>query len=151
MCAVDQSRFALLDPEPGYMYLGETTLEERKGARPKTNSCLPHAQLSDTSSDEVYCQLVPGATFVNANGPHRSHVSLPDTKALFIKESCRCVNAFVGREWAHLHGPQGGKGSWHLLLSDADAALILRKGLGESSRARLGFVRIRAAVVQKRT
>ena len=108
-------------------------LQERSGSRPLTNPCLPHAQKSDNPTKEVWnelCLLVfQSNIFEGANGPNRSMVSLPDSLALFMNDDCPCKNAFIGREWAHVHGESDG--SLHLNLAEADAATIIRKGWGE--------------------
>ena len=40
--------------------------------------------------------------------------------------------SMVAPEFAHIHGPLGGLGSWHLVLSEADASSVLAAGWGEA-------------------
>ena len=120
---------------PGSPSFLQRALPTRAGPRPATNSCLPHKQLEAVSPPEIYAALqawafAPG-TFQGADGPHRSGVSLPCSQALLLSPSARCSCAMVGREPLHLHGPGGGLGSQHAVLSPADAAAALAAGWGE--------------------
>jgi hypothetical protein len=67
--------------------------------------------------------------FPSASGPHRSLVSLPCSQALLFDTPDSTHRCFIGTEFAHVHGKQDG--SLHLVLSEADAALVLERGWGE--------------------
>lgn len=69
--------------------------------------------------------------FPGSTGPHRSHVSLPESQALFLDgdPAIPCTRAFIAKEWAHIHGETDG--SSHLVLSDADAATAIKAGWAE--------------------
>lgn len=112
-------------------------LPTRSGARPETNPCLPHYQKTDNPSKAVWEALIKrvfseqNTNFPGSTGPHRSLVSLPDSQALFLDgdPSVPCARAFIGKEWAHIHGASDG--SAHVGLSEADAATAIKAGWAE--------------------
>ncbi len=106
-------------------------LEPRRGERPRTTTEIPHRQLDDTPSPELYARLVarfvalPGTT----TGP--SLISVPGARALFVPEDapCNAHACFRGREFAHVH--PASDGSFHMMLSEADCREVLERGWGE--------------------
>lgn len=135
-CSVGVSRFSLAPSAGSLSFLPAGTVPERSGARPKTNSCIPHAQLADLSPPALHTRMLervfgPTQPFVASTGPHPSVVSVPDTLAHHMREGAPCTHPIMKREWAHIHGVQGGTGSWHANLSEADAAEVLARGWAE--------------------
>jgi phospholipase/carboxylesterase len=126
-------------PSPGSRSYLAAPLPQRDGVRPSTNSCLPHKQLTAVSSPLVQKAQLARVfgdgrdAFHGSSGPHRSVVSLPDTLAHHMCAGEPCPNAMVpeSREWAHVHEEGGGTGSWHAVLSEADAAAALHAGWAE--------------------
>lgn len=108
------------------------SLPERAGPRPKTRTGIPHAQIDQRPSPQVYAQLRDRflAMAHTENGP--SLISVPGARALFLRdgEGCNTRSGFLrGREFAHLHPPEDG--SLHLVLAPEDAAHVLLQGWGE--------------------
>lgn len=125
----DPSRLGDCKGSPVYL----DGLKPRAGSRPKTNSCLPHSQLTDTAPLRVWESLKARlfSEFPGTEGPKRSLVSLPDSLALTVAAGAPFVerNSLIGPEFAHLHGSRDG--SLHIRLTDADARELLVKGWGE--------------------
>jgi hypothetical protein len=133
-------RLALDAPRGSPVHL-DAVLPQRAGTRPPTRSCLPHAQLGEVSPTTLHAAVLQhifgGAAEAplcpGADGPRPSLVSLRDTQALHMRpgEPLAAGASMIGPEFAHIHGPQGGLGSWHLALSEADASAVLAAGWGE--------------------
>ncbi len=106
-------------------------LPKREGTRPKTHYALPHHQIDQIPSAEIYESLLE--RFVKTpNTTHgKSLISVPGAQALFLSQECLC-NADVataGREFAHVHPPHDG--SFHMFLSLGDCLHVLEQGWGE--------------------
>jgi hypothetical protein len=103
----------------------------REGPRPKTYDGLPHHQLDQTPSADLYGQLVERFLALpdTTNGP--SLVSVLGARALFVasERPCNARACIRGREFAHLHPPEDG--SCHMLLSAEDCEVVLARGWGE--------------------
>ena len=88
----------------------------RDGARPRTNTCLPHEQLTDNPPKALWDSLIDRVftRFAEHSDKGRSHVSLPVSQALHMRGSVPATRFLVGREWAHVHGAHDG--SMHCLV-----------------------------------
>jgi len=134
-------------------------LPHRSGSRPECQSCLPHAQMTDQTPDEIFDVLVERATALKNEGAEtgRSHVSMPSTFPAFHLRGRRKMPKearMIHREFAHIHKKYlsddhprviaanrqgqswqsyqgGGQGSMHMCLSLKDAATVIRSGWGE--------------------
>ena len=113
-------------------------MTEREGSLPQTHSCLPHYQIDQNPSPEIFSVLyrkifvndeTKDCCFDGATGPLRSLISLPNTLAMQMKDGVPYSQGLVGREFSHLH--HEGDGSLHLVLSNADAAVLFAKKRGE--------------------
>jgi len=107
-------------------------LPVRKGERPLTRRGMPHQQLTQTSSPEIYRRLAELLFSLPGVREEVSAVSVPGARALVLEEGepAGPPDAFmVGREFAHLHPP--GDGSLHLMAPPNWVEEILRKGWGE--------------------
>ena len=107
-------------------------LPTRQGAKPRTTSNIPHAQLDQHGPDEVINQLHEWAFSLPSVQNEPSSISVPGARALVMHDSCNCNHhAFMaGREFAHIH-PHPDNGSMHVMLSPIDAQEIIAKGWGE--------------------
>jgi hypothetical protein len=92
---------------------------------------MPHQQIEQTPSPEVYAKLVERLAAVpeTTNGP--SLVSVPGARALFLATPGSCnEQAFLrGREFAHVHPPHDG--SLHVVLSPDDCSAVVAAEWGE--------------------
>ena len=107
-------------------------LPERRGARPRTNYGLPHAQLDQTPSAEAHARLKERAFDFPLVIRQPSQVSVPGAEALWLSERPEqsCVEAFmIGNEFAHVHPPHDG--SLHMMLPVEQVGELLSKRWGE--------------------
>src|ERR1700737_2414909 len=107
-------------------------LPQRPGDRPTTGPEIPHQQLSQNAPLPLQEELWHRMTRLEGVHPGRSHVSLPDTRALHLDP--RLAGGpreafFAGTEFAHLHGPSDG--SLHLMLPVSVASDAIEKGWPE--------------------
>ena len=134
-------------------------LPRRSGSRPQCQSCLPHAQMTDQTPDEIFNVLVERATSLLQKDAEtgRSHVSMPSTFPAFHLRGRAAMPQearMMRREFAHIHKKYldedhpivaaaaqrgqpwqsyqgGGQGSMHMCLSLKDAAAVISAGWGE--------------------
>jgi hypothetical protein len=106
-------------------------IDRRCGPRPTTHYGLPHQQLDQNPSREIYEALLARflATPDTTSGP--SLVSVPGARALFLCCERPCnESAFLrGREFVHVHPPEDG--SFHMILAPHDCKVVLAAGWGE--------------------
>ena len=138
---------------------GGQGLPRRVGSRPRCQSCLPHAQMTDQTPDELFGDFVERATVLMREDAEtgRSHVSMPSTfpafhlrgRAKMPQEARMMRREFApihtkyldndhptvaaasrrGQPWQSYQG--GGQGSMHMCLSLKDAATVVSSGWGE--------------------
>ena len=107
-------------------------LPERSGDHPKTGPEIPHQQLSQIAPVWLQEELWHRMTGLEGVRPGRSHVSLPDTRALHLDPRLATGPGdafFTGTEFAHLHGASDG--SLHLMLPVSVAGDAIDKGWSE--------------------
>ena len=107
-------------------------LPVRSGDRPKTGPEMPHQQLSQNAPLSLQEELWHRMTGLEGVRPGRSHVSLPDTRALHLDPRLATGPGdafFAGTEFAHLHGASDG--SLHLMLPVSVAGDAIDKGWSE--------------------
>ncbi len=105
-------------------------LPPRSGPRPETNPSMPHLQLTDNANDDVYRDLAEWLFGLEHVEERRSRVSLPSSRAAWIRDSYEAMNPMAEREFTHIH-TEPGPGSQHLGIPKQDADEILGKGWGE--------------------
>jgi hypothetical protein len=108
------------------------SLPDRSGPRPRTSEGIPHQQLDQIPSSEVYEAFVARFTRLPGTETGPSLVSVPGARALFLSEcdGCNARSGFMrGREMAHVHPPSDG--SMHVVLAPDDCATVLARGWGE--------------------
>lgn len=123
-------------------------LPVRVGPRPRTRDGIPHAQLDQNPSPEVYDQLLQRflQTSETCHGP--SLISVPGAVALFLEaEGSHDCSAFLrGTEFAHVH--PASDGSFHMVLSQPDCEHVIARGWGELHPwARIGRIQPTATMV----
>ena len=103
------------DFEASTAYLSAEELPVRSGAKPSTQSCLPHAQMTEQSPDDVMAALLEGAKHLTEAKAlaGRSTVSMPSTFPAFHLRPSRGSmpdeasmtpgGPSRGREFAHIH------------------------------------------------
>lgn len=107
------------------------SLLEREGAKPKTVYSIPHIQKDQESSEEMFSLLekwVFSLPYIKQESSIGSFSSA--LGAMISKEYKGNINAFIGREWTHIH-KETGYGSMHALLTGPNAYEVVRKGWGE--------------------
>jgi len=106
-------------------------LSMRRGERPTTQRVIPHKQLDQTPSAQIYQKLVARFLALPGTSTGPSLVSTPGAHALFLREDVPCNHDafFGGREFAHVH--PASDGSFHMILSEADCAEVRARGWGE--------------------
>lgn len=106
-------------------------LPRRRGERPVSHYGLPHRQLDQVPSAEVYARTVE--RFLAMDGARRgeSLISVPGAQALFLPAGAPCnpAHCMPGREFAHIHPPSDG--GFHVILESEDCAHVLEQGWGE--------------------
>ena len=108
------------------------SLPQRRGERPKTHYGLPHEQLSQNPSPEIYARLKGRAFGFEFVERRPSIVSVPGAEALWLTEEGGhgCAEAFLaGNEFAHVHPPYDG--SMHMRLPEDQVRELLERGWGE--------------------
>lgn len=93
---------------------------------------MPHQQLSQNAPLSLQEELWHRMTGLEGVRPGRSHVSLPDTRALHLDPRLATGPGdafFAGTEFAHLHGASDG--SLHLMLPVSVAGDAIDKGWSE--------------------
>ncbi len=107
-------------------------LPNREGERPITSFRMPHQQLNQNPSLEIYKMLSNLIFSLPYVVESESLVSVPGARAAWIKDDA--VNArkelmWGGLEFAHIHPPYDG--SLHLVLPKQWENEVLNKGWGE--------------------
>ena len=104
----------------------------RSGERPKTRYGLPHEQLEQNPSTEIYQKLKKQAFDFPFVERRPSGISVPGAEALWLHEDGGhgCAEAFMtGNEFAHVHPPYDG--SLHMMLPEDLVAEVIEQGWGE--------------------
>jgi len=104
----------------------------RRGERPETHYGLPHEQLSQNPSAEMYDRLKGRAFGFEFVERRPSVVSVPGAEALWPTEEGGhgCAEAFMrGNEFAHVHPLYDG--SMHMMLPEDLVSDLLERGWGE--------------------
>lgn len=103
----------------------------RLGERPRCTSTIPHQQVSDNPDGALHARTRERFLAVEGVEIGPTLISVPGATALFVPECVACNPAALmrGREFAHIHPVTDG--SFHLVLSDEDAAAVLEAGWGE--------------------
>lgn len=110
-------------------------LAQREGERPLTGSEIPHLQLTDNSSDELFNELVDWLFSLELIEERKTVISVRGARAAWIKDDYPNANFNVlktGRGFTHIHPLdiyEGG--SQHLSLKREDCDTIMEKGWGE--------------------
>jgi len=106
-------------------------LAQREGTKPKTIYSVPHAQVDQESSEEMFERLrawifsLPHIEYAPSTG------SFPSAFGAMIKRNFKGkTNTISGREWTHIH-VETGYGSMHALMTGANAYEVVQKGWGE--------------------
>ncbi len=108
------------------------SLPQRRGERPQTHYGLPHEQLSQNPSPEIYARLKGQAFGFEFVERRPSIVSVPGAEALWLTDEGGhgCAEAFLaGNEFAHVHPPYDG--SMHMRLPEDQVRELLERGWGE--------------------
>ncbi len=108
------------------------SLPLRRGGRPETHYGLPHEQLSQNPSAEMYDRLKGQAFGFEFVERRPSIVSVPGAEALWLTEEGGhgCAEAFLaGNEFAHIHPPYDG--SMHMRLPEDQVRELFERGWGE--------------------
>jgi len=117
----------------------EFILPERKGDKPNTTSGLPHAQLTDNSSQEMLEELSDWVFTTYKDVHKRGSLFNLDFIGFIIDEKTELNPEWEklqnprdhwGREWGHIHTAPL-RGSLHLWLPPTEANKIISKGWGE--------------------
>ncbi|GBC69673.1 hypothetical protein HRbin01_01375 [archaeon HR01] len=116
---------------PSFWLLHEG-LPRREGERPLTRRGMPHQQISQNPSEEVYNKLADLLFSIPDVREEVSLISVPGARALWLsseKVNTSIDSFMVEREFAHLHPPYDG--SVHLMAPPNWVDEILEKGWGE--------------------
>ncbi len=119
-------------PETGSTVLSDLNLQPRPGDQPSVTTGIPHIQLDQGSSDDVFAELTAWAFSRDGIVELPSLASLPGALALTVAQGL-ALNPqamLVAREFAHIH-PQPDGGSLHLRLPAVDAQEVVDQGWGE--------------------
>ena len=108
------------------------TLPLRPGAKPAVTSGIPHIQLDQGASEELFEKLATWAFSHEGVVEEPSRASLPGARALTVASELPAHPdaMIVGREFAHIH-PQPNGGSLHLRLPTNQATEVVDRGWGE--------------------
>lgn len=110
-------------------------LTKREGARPKTGDALPHLQITDNSSVDLYNKLAEWLFSLEFIEERPTIISVRGARAAWIKDDYPNANQDVlptGREFTHIHPLDFyGGGSQHLSLERNDCEIVIEKGWGE--------------------
>jgi len=107
-------------------------LAQRRGDRPETHNGLPHEQLTQNPSAEMYDRLKGQAFGFEFVERRPSVISVPGAEALWLTEEGGhgCAEAFMrGNEFAHVHPLYDG--SMHMMLPEDLVRDLLGRGWGE--------------------
>ena len=107
-------------------------LAQRRGDRPETHNGLPHEQLTQNPSAEMYDRLKGQAFGFEFVERRPSVISVPGAEALWLTEEGGhgCAEAFMrGNEFAHVHPLYDG--SMHMMLPEDLVSDLLERGWGE--------------------
>ena len=107
-------------------------LPYRQGKKPQTHFGLPHSQLDQNPSSEIYAKLKAQMFDFEFVERRPSVISVPGAEALWLLEEGghSCEEAFKrGNEFAHVHPPDDG--SLHLMLPASDVSELLLRGWAE--------------------
>ena len=119
-------------PRTGSTVLSDLTLEPRRGDQPSVTTGIPHVQLDQGSSDDVFAELTAWAFSRDGVVELPSLASRPGARALTVAQGVTLNSKamIVAREFAHIH-PQPNGGSLHLRLPAVDAQEVVDQGWGE--------------------
>lgn len=119
-------------PRTGNTVVSNLTLQPRPGERPSVTTGIPHIQLDQGSSDDVFAELATWAFSRDGIVELPSLASLPGARALTVAQGVTLNSRamIVAREFAHIH-PQPDGGSLHLRLPAGDARQMVDQGWGE--------------------
>ena len=110
-------------------------IPERTGERPTTGDALPHLQITDNSSNELYDQLADWLFNLDHIEERPTIISVRGARAAWIKDDYPNANYDVlqiGHEFTHIHPLDiYGGGSQHLSLEREDCETVIAKGWGE--------------------
>lgn len=110
-------------------------LPQRSGERPKTGDALPHLQITDNSSIELFDELADWLFSLEYIEERPTVISVRGARAAWIKDDYPRANFDVlqiGREFTHIHPLDiYGGGSQHLSLERQDCEKVIKKGWGE--------------------
>jgi hypothetical protein len=107
-------------------------LPERLGERPKTTKSMPHQQISDTISKDIYDRLTSMIFSLPNIKEELSIVSVEGSRALWVDENVQNTRREIlieGVEFAHVHPIYDG--SLHVLLPSSWAREVVEKKWGE--------------------
>ena len=110
-------------------------LPDRKGKRPTTGDALPHLQITDNSSVELFDDLAEWLFSLDLIEERPTIISVHGARAAWIRDDYPNANFKVlqyGREFTHIH-PLNiyGGGSQHLSLIREECETVIEKGWGE--------------------
>ena len=110
----------------------DLALPLRGGEPPLVTEGIPHIQLNQTATDEMFAKLSAWAFTLDGVVEQPSRASLPGAKALTVSPELpiRFDAIIVGREFAHIHPQTTGGGSLHLRLPTAQASQVVEGGWG---------------------
>ena len=110
----------------------DLALPLRTGEPPLVTEGIPHIQLTQTATDEMFARLSAWAFTLDGVVDQPSRASLPGAKALTVSPDVPIsVDAIiVGREFAHIHPQSSGGGSLHLRLPTDQASEVVEGGWG---------------------
>ncbi len=107
-------------------------LPKRAGERPTTGDALPHLQLTDNSSQQLFDELANWLFSLEYIEERPSRISVKGARAAWIKDDYSNINPDLGREFTHIHPMEiYGGGSQHLALKRQDAESVIENGWGE--------------------
>ena len=111
----------------------DLALPVRPGEPPLVTEGIPHIQLDQTASDEMFAKLSAWAFALDGVSEQPSRASLPGAKALTVSPGlpAHLKRMIVGREFAHIHPQTNGSGSLHLRLPTDQASQVVESGWGE--------------------
>ena len=109
----------------------ELKLKLREGERPKTSYTVPHAQLNQESTNEIFKELEDFVFSFPYIKKEKSIGSLPTAIGAIITDEFKGkANTVIGKEWTHIHIDTG-YGSMHVKLNGKAASEVVLKKWGE--------------------
>jgi hypothetical protein len=111
----------------------DLALPLRTGEPPLVTEGIPHIQLDQTATDQMFAKLSAWAFALDGVAEQPSRASLPGAKALTVAPELpvHLDRMIVGREFAHIHPQTSGSGSLHLRLATDQASQVVESGWGE--------------------